>query len=74
MDGLLIDSERIITQACIAAASQIGIIYTQAQYVDLIGRAGPDSTRRMVEQLKGIENLNRVMQGLDAKLVKSFSG
>ena len=70
MDGLLIDSERIIMQACIAAASEIGITYTQAQYTQLIGRAGPDSTSRMIEQLNGVENFNRVMQGLDARLTE----
>lgn len=68
MDGLLIDSERIIMQACIIAAKQVGITYTQAEYVELIGRAGPDSTRIMVEQLGGIENFNQVMRGLDAQL------
>lgn len=70
MDGLLIDSERIIMQACIAAAGEIGITYTQAQYTELIGRAGPDSTRRMIAQLKGEENFNRVIQGLDARLAE----
>ncbi len=57
-------------QACIAAAQQIGITYTQAEYAELIGRAGPDSTRRMIEQLNGLENFNRVMQGLDAQLAE----
>lgn len=70
MDGLLIDSERIIMQACIIAAERIGINYTQAQYAELIGRAGPDSTRLMIEQLNGVENFNRVMQGLDIELAK----
>jgi HAD superfamily hydrolase (TIGR01509 family) len=70
MDGLLIDSERIIMQACIIAAKQVGITYTQAEYVELIGRAGPDSTRIMVEQLGGVESFNQVMQGLDAQLAQ----
>ncbi len=70
MDGLLIDSERIIMQACIAAAREIGITYIQAQYTELIGRAGPDSTCRMIAQLGGEENFNRVMQGLDARLAE----
>lgn len=70
MDGLLIDSERIIMQACIAAAKQIGIDYTQAQYVELIGRAGPDSTSRMIVQLNGVENFNRVMQNVDAQMAR----
>lgn len=70
MDGLLIDSERIIMQACITAAQQVGITYTRDEYVELIGRAGPDSTRIMIEQLNGVENFNRVMQGLDALLAQ----
>ena len=70
MDGLLIDSERIIMQACIVAAKQIGITYTQAEYVELIGRAGPDSTRIMVEQLGGVVNFNQVMQLLDTLLAE----
>ena len=70
MDGLLIDSERIIMQACISAAKEIGITYTQAEYTQLIGRSGPDSTRRMIEQLNGVANFNRVMEGLDAQLAE----
>jgi HAD superfamily hydrolase (TIGR01509 family) len=70
MDGLLIDSERIIMQACITAAKQVGITYTQAEYVELIGRSGPDSTRIMVEQLGDVENFTQVMQGLDTQLAQ----
>jgi HAD superfamily hydrolase (TIGR01509 family) len=70
MDGLLIDSERIIMQACITAAQQVGITYTQTEYAELIGRAGPDSTRIMMEQLGGVENFNQVMQGLDVQLAQ----
>ncbi|MDP3087945.1 MAG: HAD family phosphatase [Methylotenera sp.] len=70
MDGLLIDSERIIMQACIIAAKRVGITYTQAEYVELIGRAGTDSTRIMVEQLGSVQNFNQVMQGLDAQLTE----
>lgn len=68
MDGLLIDSERIIMQACIEAARQIGIHYTRDEFVELIGRAGPDSTRLMIEQLGGEANFNRVMQNMEALL------
>jgi beta-phosphoglucomutase-like phosphatase (HAD superfamily) len=70
MDGLLIDSERIIMQACMTAAQQVGITYTQAEYVELIGLAGPDSTRVMTAQLGGTERFNQVMVGLDAELSK----
>lgn len=69
MDGLLIDSERIIMQACISSAKVVGIDYTPTQFVELIGRAAKDSTRIMTAQLGGEANFNRVMQGLDAMLV-----
>lgn len=68
MDGLLIDSERIIMQACISAAQQVGITYTPAQYVELIGLAGPDSTRVMTAQLGGSAQFEQVMVGLDAAM------
>ena len=68
MDGLLIDSERILMHACIQAAQQIGITYTQAEYVELIGRTGADSKRIMVGQLGGVEQYEQVVQGLNAIL------
>ncbi len=68
MDGLLIDSERILMHACIQAAQQIGIIYTQAEYVELIGRTGADSRRIMTEQLGGAEQYEQVVKGLNAIL------
>ena len=68
MDGLLIDSERIIMQACIAAAADIGITYTEAEFVQLIGRAGADSTRLLIQQLGSEQAFDQVMQGLDARL------
>jgi HAD superfamily hydrolase (TIGR01509 family) len=68
MDGLLIDSERILMHACIQAAQQIGINYTQAEYVELIGRTGADSRYIMIEQLGGAEQYAQVVQGLNAIL------
>lgn len=68
MDGLLIDSERMIMQACIAAAKGIGITYTQAEYVELIGRAWPDSTRIMTKQLGSEESFQHVMQCINASM------
>ena len=65
MDGLLIDSERIIMQGCIEAAAEIGIQYTQAQYVELVGRVWSDSSRIMAEQLGGEANMQHVIAGLN---------
>jgi len=68
MDGLLIDSEHMIMQACIAAAKEIGITYTQAEYAELIGRAWPDATRIMTKQLGGDDNFQHVMHCINAGL------
>lgn len=68
MDGLLIDSERIIMQACIAAAADIGVSYTQSQFVELIGKAGHVSTQLLITQLGGQDVFEKVMSGLDARL------
>lgn len=68
MDGLLIDSERMIMQACIAAAKEINITYTQAEYVELIGRAWPDATKIMIKQLGGEQNFQHVMQCINTSM------
>ena len=71
MDGLLIDSERIIMQACILAASELGISYTQSDYAQLIGRSAPDSTQVMTMQLGGVNNFTKVMKRVDEILADS---
>jgi beta-phosphoglucomutase-like phosphatase (HAD superfamily) len=70
MDGLLIDSERVIMQACIQAASDIGINYTQTEFIELIGRSAPDASRIMTVQLGGTEQLTKVSQGVEAILAQ----
>jgi HAD superfamily hydrolase (TIGR01509 family) len=70
MDGLLIDSERMIMQACIAAAKELGIDYSQSEYVELIGRAWPDATRIMTQQLGGESNFQHVMKHINASMDK----
>lgn len=71
MDGLLIDSERIIMQACILAASELGISYTQSDYIQLIGRSAPDSNQVMITQLGGVNNFTKVMKRVDEILAVS---
>jgi beta-phosphoglucomutase-like phosphatase (HAD superfamily) len=68
MDGLLIDSERIIMQACIQAANNVGIDYSQAEFVELIGRSSTDASRIMAEQLGGVDILDRVSTGVNTIL------
>lgn len=68
MDGLLIDSERMIMQGCIQAAADIGITYTQDEYVELVGRIWSDSTRIMTRQLGGEQQMEQVIDGLNRYL------
>ncbi len=68
MDGLLIDSERIIMQACIQAANDVGIDYSQAEFVELIGRSSTDASRIMAEQLGGVDILDRVSTSVNTIL------
>lgn len=65
MDGLLIDSERIIMQGCIEAAAAIGIPYRQEDYVELVGRVWSDSSRIMAQQLGGADKMQQVIDGLE---------
>lgn len=65
MDGLLIDSERIIMQGCIEAAAAIGITYRPADYAMLVGRIWSDSSRIMAEQLGGEAAMQQVIAGLE---------
>lgn len=68
MDGLLLDSERVLMEACIAAARDIGITYTLEQYTQLIGNAWGTSTKLMIAQLGSEENFKLLMAGLDKHL------
>jgi HAD superfamily hydrolase (TIGR01509 family) len=43
MDGLLIDSERAIMRAWLAGAQELGIEIAEHEFVDCVGRAGPES-------------------------------
>lgn len=65
MDGLLIDSERIIMQGCMAAAAAIGMTYRQEDYVALVGRVWSDASRIMAAQLGGEDNMQQVITGLE---------
>ena len=61
MDGLLIDSERAIMQAWIGAAREIGITLAASDYVQVIGKAKPESDAFLVSLL-GDEHAFRQVQ------------
>ena len=68
MDGLLIDSERMIMQACMIAAKEIGITYTQSDYLEIVGLAWPEYSSLLAKQLGGERNFQHVMQRINARL------
>lgn len=63
MDGLLIDSERAIMQAWIGAAREIGITLAASDYVQVIGKAKPESDAFLVSLL-GDEHAFRRVQAM----------
>ena len=63
MDGLLIDSERAIMQAWIGAARALGIALAASDYVQVIGKAAPESNALLVSLL-GDERAFRQVQAM----------
>ncbi|MGE5090177.1 MAG: HAD family hydrolase [Candidatus Levyibacteriota bacterium] len=55
MDGLLIDSERAIMTAWIAAAQEFGIALEPEAYASVVGRSEPESRAILVSLLGGRE-------------------
>ena len=53
MDGLLIDSERRIMQAWLEGARALGFALTAADFVQVVGRAAPDSDAMLTRLLGG---------------------
>lgn len=58
MDGLLIDSERHIMQAWLEGAQALGFTLTPADFVQVIGRAGPEGDA-LLTRLLGSEQAFR---------------
>jgi HAD superfamily hydrolase (TIGR01509 family) len=53
MDGLLIDSERAITEAWLAGAKALGFTLEREDFVQVIGLAGPESDAYLTRLLGG---------------------
>jgi HAD superfamily hydrolase (TIGR01509 family) len=49
MDGLLLDSERPVRDAWLQVSADLGVAFTAAAYLELVGRNHRDSTRRLRE-------------------------
>lgn len=74
MDGLLIDSERAIMQAWIGAAREIGITLAASDYVQVIGKARPESDTFLVSLLGGEHAFGQVQALAGAQLHAPASG
>ena len=48
MDGLLLDSERPVRDAWVGAAAELGIPFTNAAFLELVGRNHRDSRERLL--------------------------
>ena len=61
MDGLLIDSERVILAAWLRASTEHGLVLEMADYVAVIGRSGAES-RTLLIDLVGDEETFRTVR------------
>jgi len=55
MDGLLLDSERVIMQTWLQVAQQLGCRLSEEQYVEVIGRSAPTSDQILAAYLGGAQ-------------------
>ncbi|MFC4728455.1 HAD family hydrolase [Coralloluteibacterium thermophilus] len=68
MDGLLIDSERPLRAATLAAAARVGREMDDAFYASLIGVATSETWARIAEHLGGAAALDEFRAALDAEI------
>lgn len=69
MDGLLIDSERVIMHAWIAAAGEHGLALSQDDYVAVIGRTEAESRELLTSLLRG-DAAYRAISGRATRIVE----
>src|ERR1700687_3178712 len=60
MDGLLLDSERVIMQAWLAAAEQEGRMLSEPDFLLVVGCGAEDSRARLAKLLGGLEGFHLV--------------
>ncbi len=60
MDGVLIDSERVIVDAYVAASADCGHPITAADFLPVVGLSGPAARDALVELFGGADRLARV--------------
>ena len=68
MDGLLLDSERVIMQAWLAAAQQEGLMLSEPDFLLVVGVGAEESRARLTKLLGGQEGFRRVRERARARL------
>lgn len=68
MDGLLVDSERVTLRAWIDAARALDCALAEADYLQVVGRASPESDAMLAAMLGGSAVFDRVQQEVAARL------
>ena len=71
MDGLLIDSERAIMRAWLTAAREHGAPLAEAQFLQVVGRAAPESDAILLSLLGDHDLFRRVEARADLLLAQS---
>jgi HAD superfamily hydrolase (TIGR01509 family) len=68
MDGLLLDSERVIMRAWLAAAEQAGLALSESDFLLVVGCGAEDSRARLTALLGGHESFQLVRDRARASL------
>lgn len=74
MDGLLLDSERVLMRAWVAAAEEEGIAIHPEVYAGVVGRAAADSHRLFAEMFGGDVVHARMRRKVEASLARRRGG
>lgn len=68
MDGLLVDSERVTLRAWIDAARALNCVLAEADYLQVVGRASPESDNLLAAMLGGRAMFDKVLREVVARL------
>jgi HAD superfamily hydrolase (TIGR01509 family) len=68
MDGLLVDSERVTLRAWIDAARALNCVLAEADYLQVVGRASPESDAMLAAMLGGRAMFDKVLREVAARL------
>ncbi|MEN9706013.1 MAG: hypothetical protein RLZZ393_1892 [Pseudomonadota bacterium] len=74
MDGLLLDSERVLMRAWVAAAEEEGIAIHPEVYAGVVGRAAADSHRLFAEMFRGDVVHARMRRKVESSLARRRGG